>query len=309
MTAHVHDLITGIPTTYPAPLHGDDLLFPSAQGLYGWGARLERVFAGLGSALTRTGCTDRTRVMQFPPLMSRKVFEQCEFTDSFPQLLGSVHAFNGGRAEHQRLRQAIEAGEEWGALLDQSDYVLTPAACYPIYPYYSGRLADEGVHVDTLGQCFRHEPSDEAGRLVSFRQREFVRIAGPGQVRGWFDEWREQALGFVRGLGLDARCETANDPFFGASGGRLLASNQREQSLKFEITAPIGAEHRVAVASCNRHLDHFGRVFGITLSDGSPAHAACVGFGLERIAFALIAEHGPDLDAWPTATREQLWGR
>ncbi|MEV0135516.1 hypothetical protein AB0H83_44585 [Dactylosporangium sp. NPDC050688] len=307
MTATTHQLTGAIPASFPAPLRDDGILLPASTGLYGWDHRLEQVFDGLAGALTGTGRRSATRVLRFPPLLSRPVFERCEFADSFPHLVGSVHAFHGGRREHQQLKSAVSSGADWGDLMALSQYVLTPAACYPVYPFYTGTLPAGGVEVDVLGHCFRHEPSDEAGRLVSFRQREFVRLGTPEEVADWVTGWHSRALAFVRQLGLDAHAEVASDPFFGASGGKLLAASQQEQQLKMEIIAPIGDGHPVAVASCNSHRDHFGRVFGIHTADGGIAHAACVGFGQERLAFALVAAHGADLDAWPDHVRRALW--
>jgi hypothetical protein len=40
--------------------------------------------------------------------------------------------------------------------------------------------------------------------------------------------------------------------------------------------------------------------------DGSVAHSACIGFGLERIALALLFKHGIDVDSWPAEIREAL---
>ncbi|MEY2406368.1 MAG: hypothetical protein QOG39_1284, partial [Acidimicrobiaceae bacterium] len=40
---------------------------------------------------------------------------------------------------------------------------------------------------------------------------------------------------------------------------------------------------------------------------GEVAHTACIGFGLERIALALIKTHGTDLASWPAGVRASLW--
>jgi seryl-tRNA synthetase len=61
------------------------------------------------------------------------------------------------------------------------------------------------------------------------------------------------------------------------------------------------------VASFNYHQDHFAAPFGVELSDGERAHTACLGFGLERIALALFAEHGLDVEGWPEEVRRELW--
>src|SRR5438046_4386058 len=224
---------------WPAALRDSGLLVGGGPGLYGWGAELEEVFHGLERMLTRVGRTPTTRVLRFPPVINRAAFERSEFAESFPQLFGAVHAFAGDHAQQLRLVRSMQAGTDWGADTRLTDFVLTPAACYPLYPLYAGDLPEGGVTVDVSSFCFRHEPSAEPGRLVAFRQREFVRIADATTAQAWFGEWQQTALAAIRSLGFDCRLATAADSFFGR-GARLLADGQRQQSLKFEVLAPIG---------------------------------------------------------------------
>jgi hypothetical protein len=67
---------------------------------------------------------------------------------------------------------------------------------------------------------------------------------------------------------------------------------------------PIVKDSTLAVGSYNHHQDFFGRALDITLPDGSPAHTGCVAFGLERIAFAFLAQWGLDSARWPDRVRE-----
>jgi hypothetical protein len=88
----------------------------------------------------------------------------------------------------------------------------------------------------------------------------------------------------------------------------MLAANQLEERLKYELVAPVDTDARpVAISSSNCHLDHFGRPFGIRTADGGVAHSACFGFGIDRITLALVDRHGPDPGAWPTGVRAVLW--
>jgi seryl-tRNA synthetase len=88
----------------------------------------------------------------------------------------------------------------------------------------------------------------------------------------------------------------------------MLASNQRAESLKYEIVCAIHKDAApTAIASSNYHLDHFGTGFGIESANGNPAHSACVAFGVDRITLALLSTHGLDPDAWPPAVRTRLW--
>ena len=61
-----------------------------------------------------------------------------------------------------------------------------------------------------------------------------------------------------------------------------------------------------AIGSSNYHEDHFGHSFGLHLADGTPAHSACIGFGLDRTTLALFATHGMDVSDWPGEVRSAL---
>jgi len=109
-------------------------------------------------------------------------------------------------------------------------------------------------------------------------------------------------------LGLPLAIDPANDPFFGRAG-KMLANNQRDQNLKFELLIPITSVAKpTACMSFNYHQDAFGAKWGLYLEDESVAHTACVGFGLERIALALFHHHGLEVKHWPSKVRQALWG-
>ncbi|MBV8719449.1 MAG: hypothetical protein JO020_04995 [Chloroflexi bacterium] len=259
-----------------------------APGVYGREDQFEAVVEQLTNAITDLVPRGAIEHLRFPPVVGRRTVERCGYLHSFPHLLGSVHTFTGDNRAHARMMEAVEAGQDWGSHQTLSDVVLTPAACYAVYPHLSGKLTDGGRCVDVESWCYRHEPTESAQRMRAFRMREYVRSGQPGIVRTWRDDWIVRAESFLRGLSLHPEVVVANDPFFGA-GARFMANSQRDQQLKFELLVDIEPFGSTAVMSCNYHGEHFGEVFGIQLPDGSAAHTACVGFGLERLALAILA--------------------
>src|ERR1700732_4113818 len=100
-------------------------------------------------------------------------------------------------------------------------------------------------------------------------------------------------------LGVQVTVDVANDPFFGRAGS-MLAANQRESALKFELLATVSSEAQpTAIASCNRHTDRLTAKFATSAAGGAEAHSACAAFGLDRIVLALYAAHGLDSSRWP----------
>jgi seryl-tRNA synthetase len=286
------------------------LVETGVPGVYGRGGDFEDVREALAALVTRRGAAEDPEQLRFPPLLPRHDLETVGYLKSFPHLAGSVFAFDG--SEQQAAEQYDRAcrHEDWSEFQSMTDLVLTPAACYPVYPAIAarGRVAPGGVTVDAgSAYVFRHEPSGDPARMQMFHQREIVRIGEPEQVADWRERWRHRAVEMLRGIGLDAKLDVATDPFFGRSG-RMLAASQREQELKFEVSVPIAGPEPTAVASFNYHQDHFAAAYGIEMADGSGAHTACLGFGLERITLALFRANGLEVAAWPEQTRSELWG-
>ena len=246
---------------------------------------------------------------RFPPLLPRDQLEKIGYLKSFPHLAGAIFAFDGDEEQATVQEERASRHEDWSEFQGMTDLVLTPAACYPVYPAVAARgpLGAGGITVDAGGSyVFRHEPSGDPARLQMFHQREIVRIGEPETVAAWRDAWRDRSVALLLTVGLDARFDVANDPFFGRSG-RLLARSQRSQALKFEVLVQIAGPEPTAVASFNYHQDHFSSTYGIAMDNGDGlAHTACLGFGLERITLALLRTHGLDVDAWPAAVREEL---
>jgi len=280
-------------------------------GIYGRGEDFEDVRQQIASLVTRAGASEQPEQMRFPPAMSRHDLETAGYLKSFPHLAGSIFAFTGSEGQAAEQYERASRHEDWSEFQDMTDLVLTPAACYPVYPVIAARgpLPVGGVTIDAGGSyVFRHEPSGDPARLQMFHQREIVRIGEPKTVQAWRDVWRDRAVELLGSVGLEVQLEIATDPFFGRSG-RMLAASQREQQLKFEVLTQIAGPEPTAVASFNYHQNHFASAYGIELADGAEAHTACLGFGLERIAIALFRSHGFETQAWPAEVREQLWER
>jgi seryl-tRNA synthetase len=286
------------------------LIETGVDGLYGRSGQFEDVIAAFERLIDRFGGADGAEAIRFPPGMNRAYFETSGYMKSFPQLAGTVHSFCGSELDHVGLLQCIEEGGDWAKDQQATDIVLTPAACYPLYPTIAkrGPIPMAGGLYDLQSYCFRHEPSRDPARQQLFRMREYVCMGNEHHVTEFRQTWMDRGVKMMALVGLDVEIDVANDPFFGRAG-RLLANNQRDQNLKFELLIPVTSTSKpTACMSFNYHQDAFGAKWGLNLEDGSVAHTACVGFGLERIALALFAHHGLDVKAWPTSVRKALWG-
>ncbi|MFI4886158.1 MAG: hypothetical protein ACHQIF_11385, partial [Steroidobacterales bacterium] len=148
-----------------------------ADGVYARTGLYEEVLQGLTAYVTRQR-DPRAEVMRFPPVMSRSQLEKSGYLKSFPNLLGCVCALHGSEADIRAAADSHETGGDWTSSLAPSDLVLSPAACYPVYPLVAqrGRLPAEGRIFDVAADCFRREPSLSLDRLQSFRMRTNSRM-------------------------------------------------------------------------------------------------------------------------------------
>lgn len=284
------------------------LMASEAAGIYARTAKFEQVVSGVDAAVTRAANEPELPVLHFPLVVPAGLLDRTGYAVHFPDLTGVVKGYGGGERGYGALVGAIERGELESAWDAATGVGLCAAACHPLYPLLSGRrLPPGGGRFEVFGQVFRHEPSPDPARMQAFRQHEVVYVGDAAGAMEHRDAWVELGLALHRRLGLEVEAVVANDPFFGRSG-RLLASSQREESLKLELVAPIASERPTAITSANCHLDHFGESFGLVDAGGETAHSACVGFGSERITLALVRAHGFEIEKWPdTVTKELGW--
>ena len=278
-----------------------------SDGVYARTALYERVFERLVALVDRLRDA-RAEVLRFPPVMNRRQLEMSGYLKSFPNLLGCVCVLHGSEAAIRAAADRNESGGDWTTSLGAADLVLTPAACYPLYPLVAerGPLPSGGLIFDVAADCFRREPSQSLDRLQSFRMREFVRIGSPEDITAFREGWIQRARELAAELALPYTVDIANDPFFGRVG-QVMAVSQLQQSLKFELLIPYHAAARpTACMSFNYHREHFGQVWGIKASGEAPVHTGCVAFGMDRLTVALFATHGVDLNQWPASARRTL---
>lgn len=281
------------------------VLLPSGtQGVYGFSDAYQAVVDALDTAIGALG--DGFESVVFPPVLARSTFDRTNYLQSFPDLMGSVHVFQGDERAHRSLVTSYEAHGNWADHLDPADVVLSSAACHALYPMCTGTLPSGGRKFDIANWSFRHEPSDDPARMVAFRMHELVYVGDPSGAEEHRDSLLQAGFELLRRLGLAMEAVPANDPFFGRVG-TIMANAQLEDSLKIEGVTPICSARRpTAIISGNLARDHFGRPFDITTDDGSVAHSSCVAFGTDRVTLALFRRHGFAATAWPGSVRRVL---
>jgi hypothetical protein len=205
---------------------------------------------------------------QFPMLIDGVTIRKAEYSDAFPHLLmsASVAARVEAPLDDKNVRLT-----EW---------FLSPAVCYHALAELAGHVLEREVVITARGHCFRNEASNElvpGRRQVEFQMRELVFMGTESRLNERLAMCQTEVAELAETLGLESTWCPACDPFF-LPRARGKAVLQRMFGTKFELCLSCG----LAIASINRHGTFLAERFGISLSDGSPAHTACVAFGLDR---------------------------
>jgi seryl-tRNA synthetase len=284
-----------------------------ANGIYSLGPLLTRLIDFFESQFIDLADSFEAPPYRFPTLIPASYLERVNYFRAFPHSLTFV----------THLREDLDAIDHFAqhAVCDKHGLntppesfarfqtLLSPAVCYHLYFALADKALPNGQLAATaVGNCFRYEAINlnSLERLWNFTMREVIFVGSKDYVLQNREIARQRMQTAFEKIGLAYRVESANDPFF-IGEFRKQAAFQSAFQLKFEIRASLPFKRStLAVGSYNYHQDFFGRNLNISLPDGSPAHTGCVAFGLERIAFAFLAQYGLEPSLWPPSVREAV---
>ena len=283
-----------------------------ANGIFSLGPLLSRLINYFEGLFLKLADSFTAAPYRFPTLIPASYLERVNYFRAFPHSLSFVtHLREDLDIIDEFSKQA--ACDEAGCLTAPPDSfasiqaLLSPAVCYHLYYALADReLVNGHLAATAVGNCFRYEAINLASleRLWNFTMREIIFVGSKEYVLDQRETARQRMADKLKSIDLAYRVESANDPFF-IGEFRKQAAFQSAFQLKFEIRARLPfKDSTLAVGSYNYHQDFFGRNLNISLPDGTPAHTGCVAFGLERVAFAFLAQFGLDPGYWPDPVRE-----
>ena len=212
----------------------------------------------------RVGADQDALSVRFPPVMPWSNFVQNGYLESFPDQMGSIHTFRGDEQAPRRARARRRGGGGPCAAARVDRHGAVPGRLPPAVPDpgrdAARRRATSSRSTATASATSRAPTRSACRPSASTTTSTSARPTAPGPTG---TAGSSAASRCSASLGLAVESVVANDPFFGRPG-RMLAANQRNEELKYEIVAPVFAEGRpTAISSSNCHLDHFSRPFGI----------------------------------------------
>jgi len=291
-------------------LRGD--LFRFGPGRYGLGPRLVELVEVFDNRLRELARAFSASPFQFPSLIGAEALQRCKYLRSFPHSLNFVAHLREDVGAIQHFADNVTWNDNHlrvdGTDLAEIKTMLAPSICFHYYNQLQDRVLLEPSTVTGIGKCFRYESGNLRGleRLWDFTMREVIFVGSKEYVLSEreksleltaliFDEWE-----------LAYEIRSATDPFFIEE----FASQSRFQlafDLKFEIRADLPYKNdSLAAGSFNFHQDFFGRSFNINDAAGRPVNTGCIGFGLERLALAFVAQHGFDRQDWPASIADLI---
>jgi seryl-tRNA synthetase len=304
----------------PTPFAGDPMpellhrgeISQEAQGVYALGPLLTRLIEWFERRFLELADSFSAQPYRFPTLIPARYLERVGYFRAFPHSLSfathlredldEIDAFAEGATcdEHGNLNVPLQR-------FAPIQNLLSPAVCYHLYFTLADQmLPPQGVTATAVGNCFRYESLNlqSLERLWNFTMREVIFVGEKEFVLENRELARQRMQHVFEEIGFAYRVESANDPFF-IGEFRKQAAFQTAFQLKYEIRARLPfKDGSLAVGSYNYHQDFFGRHLNIRLPDGSAAHTGCVAFGLERIAFAFLAQFGFEPSQWPVSMQE-----
>jgi seryl-tRNA synthetase len=279
---------------------------PIQPGFYTLQGDFLRVFQAINNATLRMASEVNAIEQEHPAVWPVRLFKMIDYFHEFPHqmiLCAPVKDDFASRSMFSRLYgkdQEFETVPMDGLMADAS-YGLQPAVCDCCYYSLEGVDAHEDAFYTTFNKVFRNERSatNRLDRLTNFSVRDIMFVGGEEFVLEARERLIERLSQFLVALHLNAKIETANDPFF-ANDSAMKSVFQSAHRLKYELLADIPhLGKQIAVGSINLHTDFFGRAFNIKMRDGRVAHSGCIGVGMERMTYALFCQHGPTLTQWP----------
>ena len=252
----------------------------------------------------------QARDLLTPTLIPAATLAKCDYFRSFPQnVTFACHIGEDAdtiAAFRDRHKDRDDLEPEALASMQTPEACLSPAVCYHVYAMNRNRVIPAtGLAYNVSGKCFRYESTNmrDLRRLWDFTMRETVFLGSREDVLSRRDRSTEMMKTFLDTHRLAAEIRTASDPFFIAPDAMAKTYFQLSSETKFEVSLLLPDDQRLAVGSLNYHSDFFGRAFSVGVEGAGAMHSVCVAFGLERLVYAFLEQHGNDPVAWPETVR------
>ena len=236
----------------------------------------------------------------YPNVIEIETLNECNHFDSFPEHI----LFNG------HFKEGLSHIDKFSKIKNKKqfikknnnkiniDLVQNPSTCFHFFKKRANKNIIRNEIVTAITKCGRFESKNhkEVTRLREFFLREFMFIGSKEFVNKTRLNTIDMFKKFITSFEIPGIMQSANDPFFTQSHN-LKSNFQKKLKMKYEFKANI-KKQEFAIFSSNYHGLNFSKNFKIK-RNSKFIHSGCIGFGLERFAYAFFGQHGYDNKNWP----------
>lgn len=282
----------------------------TGPGRFVYAGLMQKLMTALDGVLFDYALSTAAEPQSYPTTVSTESLVRSGYLKAFPQhaLFAAPAAFSQeSLSKIGQCRGVTDLESLWSAkALGAHDQILSPTVCYHCMEALQGTHLSASRAFTALGTCHRFEviSNDRLDRLQTFRMREIIGFGDPTYIAEMLDKALDWTSALLKRWGIAHRATTATDPFFaGAVGNKQYF--QSIFALKRELRVHVHCSDQwLSIASFNNHQRSLTSAFEITGGDG--LNSGCVGWGYERLIYALLAQFGTDEARWPSQIHEDL---
>lgn len=179
-------------------------------------------------------------------------------------------------------------------------FSLSPSACFHTYLEYENITLEKETLLTFKQNVFRNEGRfnwQDFGRLRDFTVREIVFFGDFNYVKNIREEILKEVKSILLRFNINSRICITHDQFVIPEMQKFKKIQLLEKS-KYELQIEYEKNNFIAVASFNFHGTAFTNPFHIKIQGVETAVSGCIGFGLERMVLAYLAQFGFDPQNW-----------
>lgn len=250
-------------------------LLPTGNGLFVLADPLVKMLKQIDTLFLELAESVGAKECQMPVILSEDNAKKSQYAESFAHQAVGLHTCEGN----------VSFG------------LASPTVCYHYFSAIQNLEVAPRELVTAVGTCVRNEKGalSDLSRLSSFTLREIIGIGTANECEVAVTEIKRKIFSLLNSvLELSYDVTLASDPFFGEQS-EIKRKAQLIQGGKVEIRALADfLPSPIPIISFNRHHQIFFGRFGIKQDPNQPLESFCVGFGYERILYALLSQKGLD---------------
>ena len=287
-------------------------IFQVSNGLFAYGGLLLKIMEYFKLKVKELGVKKlKAKELQFPILFPVDSFRKGGYMETFPHHImfqttvkSDIEVLNKYAKDEKAKVRILEDH----MCIPQN--VIKHAACGPIYPSIENmQIDDESLPLAffIMDKCFRNESSNvfELARLNEFSMAEIVFVGSAEQTREEIKKAMRLWYYWSDVFELNCSIKTANDSFFAGNYKKLkLFQLLGDSKQEFRWLLPYCNTY-ISCSSVNFHRTHFARKYNIKNKE-SYCQTACIAFGIERLAYAFLAQHGCNPKNWSSKVYKEI---